>query len=195
MSDLEQSSVIKPSISNKMVALFSAYSGREQLLMLGAIIVAVYISGSMLTEKVSYAFHTQSEDIERLGKDLKALPFVLERYKKLQSRKKDIENEFKSLEMDEGLLSILESILKSKLGSSKFNIEPRKEMKFGNDYEQIPASVKFSVGDIRTLVAVLQEITEGKQKLLVTRLDVQKNRIGDALDIDMDVSSLRKKVG
>jgi hypothetical protein len=56
----------------------------------------------------------------------------------------------------------------------------------------VPFSVRFSTANLETLIGFLQELVHGQRPLILGRLSLQKSRIGDRFDVDLDVSNLRK---
>ena len=95
-----------------VTAKFQALSSRERSLILGGIMLAIPILlYEMAVVPAREAFSEQTQAYEKISQDLKALPHVLDRYKRFKARKEQLEQEFREVEIKEGEQSLLENIL------------------------------------------------------------------------------------
>ena len=152
----------------------------------------IYIGGTSAIE----SFDSLSRDIRQSEHDLETISVLLSQYGKIKAQRDQIEQEYKSVEFKEGVLSYLEELIRRKLGLiSGFTITPRATTAFGGNYEQVPFTIKFTVSDFKALLAFLLDLISGPQPLLMTRLDIRTTRNGESLEVDLDVSSISQAKG
>lgn len=171
---------------------FRALTLREKALIGGGIAVAIPI---MLYQGIYLptvaAFSAQSDLLETISQDLKTVPHILDRYKRLKGKKDQIENEFRQVEIKEGEQSLLENILSGKVDPG-FDITPISTTNFGGSYEQANFNVRFSTGSLSNVVDILSEISTGKKRMLLTNLNLSKDSSGEKLRVELGVSSIRQ---
>ena len=188
---------VKDELHNILQRIGAWYRGltpreRYVLIPLAAAFVVSYISYSVYIP-LRDAFDAQATELEKVEQDLKTLPFVLNRYQRLVARKSQIEEEYKEVEIAEGERTFLEKVVQEKVGNaSGFEINLRPVSSFGGNYQQAPFSVKFYTSNLQSVVDFLTEVVLGKKRLLLTKIDINKSRAGDRLEVDVDVSSIRK---
>lgn len=171
---------------------FKNLSGREKVIIGGGLCALIPIFVYQLAYlPVKELVEDQTSVLSKLQEDYKTVPFILDRYRRFNTKKQQIENEFKEVEIKEGEQPFLESILTDKVDAG-FDITPDPVRTFGGNYEQAPFKVRFSTANINKLVEVLTEISTGKKRLLITGLNVSKDTNGDKLRVELNVSSIRQ---
>jgi len=171
----------------------ASLSRREQMLITLAVVVAGIMGIYSIYEPISDAFDHQAIALAEAQGRSKSIPGTLEKYLKLKARRDAIESRYRKVEFEEGALSHLENLIRAKaLVSSGFTIKDSAPRPFGGNYEQVPFSVRFSTSNLETLVDFLNEVVHGSRPLILGRLALQKSRVGDRLEVELDVSNLRK---
>jgi hypothetical protein len=166
---------------------------REILLITAALFMVGLMILSQFYSWVDSKFEEQAAEIEQLENDAQTVSAMLQRYVRLRSRRDEIEASYKQVEIKEGALSLLESLIRTKANvPTGFTIKDNPPRQFGGNYEQVPFSVKFPISNLPKLVEFLQEVLHGAKPMVVTRLDLRKQRNSDRMDVDMDVSSFRR---
>ncbi|MBX7137274.1 MAG: hypothetical protein K1X83_04750 [Oligoflexia bacterium] len=171
----------------------AAMSGREKLLIGVGLIVLLGLALVQIYGSISAGFSSQSVEITRLERDLNDLSTLLDRYTKVKSRRDAIENQYKSVEINEGVYSHLENLIKKfALVDSGFTISENPQLKFGGNYLQLPFVVKFTTTNLKALVDFLKQIVEGPKPLVISRLNLTRSRGRDSLDVELEVSSIKR---
>ena len=169
-------------------------SFRERML----VVVAALAVLSLLLYKVAFTLQekmaAQKAEIEALDLSRTEVIDSLSRYSTLRARRLAIEEQYKGVEIKEGVRSHLERLLKEKAGvpSDKITIKDLPVNEFGGNYELAPFSVKFVASSMQGLVAFLVEIVHGTRPLVLTELELKKGRVGDRMEVSVEVSSIRK---
>lgn len=177
----------------KAQAGFKSLSRREQALICGGIATLFLMGIYSVYEPVREAFDRQELALVEAEGRSKGVSGTLERYMKLKARRDAIEGRYRMIEFEEGALSYLETMIRTKaMVTSGFTIKDGPPRPFGKNHEQVPFSVRFSTANLETLIGFLQELVHGPRPLILGRLSLQKSRIGDRFDVDLDVSNLRK---
>lgn len=173
---------------------YGRLSLREQGLVIASMGVGLLLLLIVVVQDSLQAFADQNKEELELQVAMKNIAVALERYTKLDGRRAAIEARYKQVEIKEGALSHLETIIKQKagIGPGNFSIRELPAKEFGGNFEQLSFSVKFSTSDLSSLVAFLREVVYGEKPLIVGRIDVQMNRRQDALDVELDVSTIRR---
>ena len=172
---------------------FKTLSRREQGLICGGVAVLIIMAVYAVYEPVSEALDRQNVALVEAEGRAKGVSGTLERYMKLKARRDAIEGRYRMIEFEEGALSYLETMIRTKaMVTSGFTIKDGPPRPFGKNHEQVPFSVRFSTANLETLIGFLQELVHGQRPLILGRLSLQKSRIGDRFDVDLDVSNLRK---
>lgn len=178
---------------DRAVGEYKRFSPRERNLVLAAFATVVLIGTYLVYEPVAEAFSSQAIAIADAEQSVKRLSLELERYGKFESRRREIENRYKEVEIKEGAFSYLETLLREKAGvNAGFNIKDTPGRAFGGDFEQVTFLVKFSTTDYERLLQFLKELVYGARPLILGKLDVQMNRRQTALDVDLEVSTIRR---
>jgi len=172
----------------------SKLSLRERVFLLACVIV---VSGFAMYEFVitpfSEALHAQSAQMEALERSVGTLGVLLNRYQKLQEKRQAIEEQYREVEIKEGVRAHLESLVKSKAGiASGYVIKSVRDQPFGMNYGQETFLVKFETVNFPAAVDFLEEVVYGKRPLILTRLDLKKGRNGENVAVEVDVSSIKK---
>lgn len=128
---------------------------------------------------------------ERLGQTTNSL----QKYLDLRARRDQIESNYREVAVQEDVLSHLENLIKNKAGIQQglFTIRDSPPNPFGGNYEQLPMSVKFTTTNLQALVDFLREVSEGPKPLILSRLDLNRRRGADRLDVEISLSSIRRK--
>ena len=173
---------------------YTKLSARERALTLGAIGAIVFLIVWQGYEKVSDVFRLQNTAISIAEQDLAEVRERLTRYTLLQQRRSSIEEQFKEVEIKEGVRSHLESVLRTKANVSQgaYTIKDLPPIEFGGSYEQAPFAVKFTIGSVQGLIDFLKELAQGPKPLMLTGLEIKREPIGDKLRVSVDVSSIRR---
>ena len=150
-------------------------------------------AGNIVYEPVREAFVAQETRYDETAQQLQYVAAALSRYQKLQVRRDEIERDFREVEIEEGALSYLEDLVKTKAGVVNPQISPRDIRDFGSEYEQAPFLIRFPIVDLNRLVQFLEELVQGKKPFILASLDIKRRPAGDSLDIELEVSSLRRK--
>lgn len=181
-------------LAAKASAWYRTLSQRERVAIVVMAILGTTFALYLSIIPIVDAFAAQSEEIKKVEQDLETASVLLEQFMRVKARRDEIEAEYKSVEFKEGDLSYLERLVREKmgLGSGAFTINQRAPTSFGDVYEQSPSSIKFATTSLESLLSFLTELSYGAQPLLVTRLDISKTRGGERLDVDVDVSSIRR---
>lgn len=178
----------------KVVVWFQKLSRREKLLILVPSVLAIlFVCYSLILTPVQEAFAKQKEDIKQAQINMEIADTTLKDYFRLKNRREEIEEQYKEIESKESGITVLEGLLRSKLELTPgtFKIVDGTPQAFGGSYEKTQFSVRFNSSDLGKLVAFLQELVHGKSPMILKRLDMKKR--GDrAIDVDMDVSSIRR---
>jgi hypothetical protein len=188
-----QLSRIAPLIA-KGKAAYDNLSGREQKLLLGGIAVMIIIGVLVVMQPISSLFNEQALELSKVEQEARNIGSELARYQRLVNRRKEVEQEFKSVDLKDGALSHLEGLIRDKAGilQGAFTIKDQPPKSFGNGYQQTFFTVNFSSTDYPKLIDFLQELVDGAQPLVLKRLDVKRNRSGDKMDVDLEISSISK---
>ncbi len=172
---------------------YAKLSGRERVLVLfGALalsISALYLVYSPIEE----AFVIQSQALNDVSLKLQNVSAALARHQKLRARREEVEREFREVEIAEGALSYLEELVKTKAGVLNPQISPRDIREFGSDYEQAPFLIRFPIVDLARLVQFLETLVNGPKPFILASLDIKRRPAGDSLDVELEVSSIRRK--
>ena len=172
-------------------AWFNNLSSRERLVVIVAPILLLAVFVPRIFENISLAFSRQSRAVIDAERDRKQVLLTLSRYASLKARREAIEREYKEVEIKEGVLSYLESLIKSKAGVTHDLLKELPVVKVGTNYEQAPFAVRFSIGNMNALVAFLDELVAGAHPLMLKKLDLKKAS-PDKLSVDLEVVSIRE---
>lgn len=175
------------------LAKYQGLTAREKIIIIVALIVAVFIALYQIYEPIRGSFQNQQERITALEASMKNAGLSIERYIKLKARRDKIEQEYKGIEFKEGALSHLENLVRTKAGvSSGFTIKDNPPKEFGGNYEQTLFSIKFTTTSLDSLLNFLKELANGPRPLIISKIDVQKSRFAERLDVDIDATSIRR---
>jgi hypothetical protein len=177
---------------DKIIDWYKGLSIREKVLILGGLTaLSPIFLNELIFKPVSGVISSQSAQLEQLKADFKTVPHILDRYKKVSTKKEEIEKEFQQVEIKEGEQTLLENILSGKVEPG-FDINPGQVRSFGGSYVQSPFTVRFSISSLSALIDLLTEISTGAKRMLLTSLSVSKDPSGDKLRVEITVNSIRK---
>lgn len=184
---------LKP-ITAAVVTWFTKLSQREKVIVVAAALIGIVFGIHALYEPIQIAFEEQSVQLAKIETDKKTVEIVLDRYQKLVQKKRALESRYQEFEIKEGVLSYLERLVKEKgkVPDGKYKITSNKEREFGGSYEQAPFTIKFDTASMPDLVEFLNEVVQGAQPLILTRIDLTKSPVTSLLTVEVDVSTIRK---
>ncbi len=180
----------------KVTTWYSLLSQRERLIVLAAVLFlpVFFIYNYILPPFIESLDESQSR-LEQSYKDLQALPFVANRYNNLLLRQKELEALFAKSDISEGAFSYLEKLVKEKAGiaQGEFVINEESARPFGTRYERVPYKITFKITSHERLIDFLNAITKGDKPLVITSIDLNRSRIGDHIQVMLQISSVRNK--
>ena len=184
---------LKP-ITSAVITWFTKLSQREKVIVVAATLIGVVLGIHALYEPIQIAFEEQSVQLAKIETDKKTVEIVLDRYQKLVQKKRALESRYQEFEIKEGVLSYLERLVKEKgkVPDGKYKITSNKEREFGGSYEQAPFTIKFDTASMPDLIEFLNEVVQGAQPLILTRIDLTKSPVTSLLTVEVDVSTIRK---
>ncbi len=182
-------------VRSLVVTEYRKLSGRERGIIGLLVVVAAGMGLWGIYEPIARRFDDQWTRLEKTLETVQTSSASLERYLKLKSRRDMIEREYRGVEIKEGAYAHIENLIRTKLGlSTGFTIKDSSPKSMGGNFEQITYTVKFPIPALQPLVDLLKEITTGERPLLLSSLEVVKNRRGDSLDVTFEVVSIRESV-
>lgn len=185
---------------------YTTRSKREQNLVLAMIACGIIIL--VVTAQVSITSFIKSENqrTSELKKQVDTATEAARRYSDLLQKRKAVEAAFSQLtwkesgESAQGEMSYLESlnakflkVQEATRPDDRFRIDPQAVVPFGKEYDRAQFRISFPVSKLEQLATFLSELSNGEKPLLVTRLRVERRPSGDALSVQVDVSSVRQK--
>ena len=172
---------------------FKALTQREKIIIIVAVCAAVFMGLYQIYEPIRESFKAQTAKLVTLDENMRGVGVSIERYMKLKARRDKIEAEYKGIEFKEGALSHLETMLRSKSGiTNGFQIKDNQPKEFAGNYEQTPFNIKFTTVSLDSLIDFLKELTHGPRPLIVSKIDLQKSKFADRLEVDIDASSIKR---
>lgn len=182
-------------IKTKFSAILGRMSMRERALMGAAVFVGLVILSYNAIEKTAAEFAELGLQIKQAQSDVELLPANLSKYTELKAKHDAIKSLYEGIEIQEGALSYLEKLIRDKAGlpSGQFNISDPPPRPFGKEYDQLPFLIKFSTVDFKGFIEFLKELVEGQKPFIISRLDLNRRRGSDRLEIELEVSSIRRK--
>ena len=180
--------------SEKARDYYLKLSQREKMFICLVLIVAAVIGLYEASVPVVDAFEAQSMELIKSEENLGTAAREIARYATLKSRRDEIENLYKAVEIKEGIKTHLENLIKTKAGvTDQFKIKEGIVKDFGDKYQRASFTVEFTITDLPRLVEYLKELVQGPKPLALTSLKLTKRPAGDALDVVLEVSSIREK--
>jgi type II secretory pathway component PulM len=180
-------------LKSKLITFFRKLTVREQRIVVGGCIAVVVVSMWWLQGSMSDAFRIQTNRLSQLSLAEGDVAMQLERLRQLQGRLREVEKNFEKPGPQEGVRSYLENLVTQKAKvASGYSIVPASKLTLGGNYEQARFSIEFPTSDFEGLIAFLEELINGPQSLLVTRLDIMKNLVQGTLFVKVEASSIQK---
>jgi len=180
-------------ITRQVLDWFYARSGREQALVLATIVFVLVTLANQAYTPLSTAFSDQAQELAALERNATATPAVIERYGRLHARREQLEKRFKEIEFKDGALSYIENLVRQQPGVAPgFDIRESSPRSFGKAYQQQPFLVRFQTTNAQGLVEFLKSVVRGERSLLITKLEIQKPRRGDRLEVDLELNTIKK---
>ena len=185
---------------------YRSRSSREQQLVLGMGLAGILTVLVMTEMTISNYISTEQLRVAEFKRQIDTATEAVKRFSELQQKRKLIEASFSQLKWkdagdgDQGEMSYLEGLngkfLKVQEGTrpdDRFRIEPLAVVPFGKEYDRGQFRISFPTSKLDQLSSFLSELSHGEKPLLVTRLRVERRASGDALAVQVDVSSIRQK--
>lgn len=183
----------KSQLASQVSDYLKKLSPREKAIIFIAAAMVLVSIGYQIYKPINEAFIAQQKKQAEIQEQMTFVTTALGRYSRLKSRQAEIELAYKEVEIKEGALSHLENLVRNKAGiASGFTIRDKPTKEFGGNYEQAPFSIKFTITDFPRLVEFLKELVHGQHPMILASLDLKKRPAGDAIEAEMDVSSVRK---
>ncbi|HMO02763.1 MAG TPA: hypothetical protein PKD37_06860 [Oligoflexia bacterium] len=182
---------ISVSVSQQLAKL----SMRERLLtILAAIVLTLIVIYGLIYQPLKNRLLSNATLFEQRKAEMATLAMMIAENNALKKRKKAIEQAYQEVEIAEGALTLLESMIRLKLGLAPgaFLIKDRDPTPFGGGYEQTSFSIKFTTVELDKLVEFLKELTTGSKPMILKSLSLKRRNIDNKLDVDMEVTSIRK---
>lgn len=181
------------SVSSSVREYLKKLSKREKVIILVAGVMVIGTLIYSIYQPMERAFEEQQVKIDDTAQELERTTIALARYAKLKTKRDEIERSNREVEFSEGVLTYIEELLKTKAGVvSNPQINPREPKPFGEMYEQAPVSVRFPIVDLKRLTEFLEELVYGKKPLILSSVEIRRRPAGDSVDVELEVSSLRK---
>jgi hypothetical protein len=151
------------------------------------------IGANQLAAPIQGAFSAQEQRLAELERFANATPAVVERFSRLKSRREQLEARFREIEFKEGALSYIENLVRQQPGVAPgFDIREGTPRSFGKAFEQLPFGVRFQTTSASGFVDFLKSVARGERSLLITKLEIQKPRRGDRLEVDLELNTIRQ---
>lgn len=172
---------------------FKSLSSREQLMVVVGVIILTLMLLPYIYTPIFNAYVRQENRSRDTGLQVASLPSVLERYVKFEKRLQATEDHYKSIVMDQGGISYIESLIKNKAGlSSGYNIKDLPPSQFAEQYEQAPFQISFKISDYKRLIEFLDGVIHGERPLVLSNLKLRKARRGDHIAVEAVISIIRR---
>ena len=176
------------------VEYYRKMSQREKVIIAAALCVAAFMGIYEASVPIIDAFESQQTELLKAEENLSTAARELARYTNLKSRRDEIENVYKAVEIKEGIKTHLENLIKTKAGvTDQFRIREGLVRDFGEKYQRASFTVDFTISDLPHLVEYLRELVQGTKPLALTSLKLSKRPAGDMLEVTLEVSSIREK--
>ncbi len=177
----------------KVQTFYQRLSFRERI----SLVLMVVVLAAVVVYKISLVVVEQFEDQARrlaaVESMREALPYRLADYTQLKARKDNIEKAYQKIQISEGMLTYLETLLNQKKAIQRpFFIDDGEPRKFGGKYEQMPFLVKFGITDYGELVELLKELTQGEKPMIVKSINIAKIGNGRQLQVQLDLTGVRR---
>ncbi len=181
-------------LTRKGVAWFYALSQREQGMVVAGALVLMVVGLNQAYTPIRDVYTHQADRLAELHRHATAAPAVVERYSRLGARREQLEKRFKEIEFKEGALSYIENLVRQQPGVAPgFDIREGTPKAFGKSFEQQPFLVRFQTTNAAGFVEFLRSVTRGERSLLISKLEIQKPRRGDRLEVDLELNTIRQK--
>lgn len=181
-------------MKEKFTEIFSKLSNREKLLAVIAAAYLIYVVAAQVVDPLQQAFIQQSDRLKKTRQSLAVLPNQLTRYKQLNFKKTEIENQYSGVVFQNGVLSHIESLIKSVAqitNSSDYSIRSLSTKAFGGNYEREPFRIQLNTDSHENLLNFLEKLTRGNQALTLTSLKISKAPNRTKLIVVIEVSNFK----
>jgi hypothetical protein len=166
-------------------------TARERVLAAGAVAVVLSLSSySFIFSPAQRAFARQQDEERVLTQAFDTAPYILARYAKLVSRRKEIEGFYDKVDLKADPLSYLERLLKesAQVPAGTYSVTPKDGVPLGEKYAHKIYTVKFETASLDNLARFLKELTAGSQPMLLSQIFLDKRTTADVLQVQLEVS-------
>jgi len=172
-------------------------SSREKIVVGSLIAIVILTAIYYLCSSISQSFQDQTEALAKAREEAGQVEPLLRTYLEQLKRRDLIKDRFREVEFKEGVISHLEELAQRKAGlaQGEFSITTNPNTRsFGEDFEQVAYTIKLNkLNNLPGLVELLKELVEGPRPMLLTGLNITKQRGINILQVDIDVSAIKKK--
>jgi hypothetical protein len=177
-------------ISARLRSLWQQRTPREKVVAgIAGVFLGITVVYPTCIEPIVAAFAEQSSRIESLQNTYSVTPDILDRYSKLVVRRKEIDSFYSQADLSADPLSYLEGLLKETAqAAGSYEVTPRQGMQLGGKYSHKFFLVKFKTASYENLVSFLRALTSGKQPMLISQINLDKQGAGDSLSVQLEVS-------
>lgn len=181
-------------ITENIGAFWKKRTPREKVVaVLAGLFLGATIIYPLLIEPVLVAFAEQTGKIDSLRRTYAITPEALERYSKLVVRRSEIESFYSQADLSADPLSYLEGLLKDRAqAAGSYEVTPRQGIQMGGKYTHKFFLVKFKTSSYENLVDFLKALTGGKQPMLISQINLDKQRSGETLNVQLEVSGFEE---
>lgn len=180
-------------LSVKLTNWLKGLSQREQLMVYVGFVVGIIVAIAIVVEPINKLINQKQTEATNLERDSKTIAFLLERYRILLDKRRELEDRFKEVELGEAPRSYLQKIIADKVNITGLpSINNLPVIEFGGGYELVPFSVQFKTTNLEGLVDFLVEVVQGKRPLILSKIEIRKNPIARDLDVAVEVNTIQK---
>jgi type II secretory pathway component PulM len=182
------------SIAENIFGFWKKRTPREKIVAgLASLFLGVTIVYPMVIEPVLAAFSEQNSKIDSLQRTYSITPEALERYSKLVLRRREIESFYSQADLSADPLSYLEGLLKERAqAAGSYEVTPRQGIQLGGKYTHKFFLVKFKTSSYENLVDFLKALTGGKQPMLISQINLDKQAASETLNVQLEVSGFEE---
>lgn len=178
-------------VQSRIAQWFTSLSHRERLLVVGAGIVLTGLATYNGMETVYGAFSRQSAVQAKLEQDIRTVTNQLAQYRRLKNHKESIEQRYEKIQIKRGVREHIDSLIRNVAKATPKSITTGATDSFGS-FEQTKLSVKFDSDNLENIVQLLEELTHGNQPVILSKLEITRDYRGTKLEVELDISSIRK---
>jgi hypothetical protein len=175
---------------------FASRTERERVLMLIVGVVAIVFMTFQVFDFFVYVTRIFQDQVVRLNLARQELNLYLDpvtspiqHYVTLRNSVNAQEERFSKQLRNQGSITVLESLLKEKVGDRNFTIEDSPQQSFQEGIYRIPFKISFKTGSLKALSQVLRDMVVGKETFSLSKMKVEKT-YQKYLQVDIEASAL-----